>query len=171
MATNKPTVPINPQDVEDRTAYLRDMLQYPMTKEDLIPITREMARLMVAINSDISTLPVLRNDIVRIEKLFLNFMSEQLTYRKEREQHDLELAKEKVAKAESEVLRTNEKIKAIKLDGTTGVPYQTLQGKTNWRAWFIDRVLPYLVQSVIIGSVILVGSALWLYFKTSLGVP
>jgi hypothetical protein len=173
MPDNQPPKTTNRQEVEDRTAYLRDMLQYNLTKDDLIPVVREIARLMVSINSDISTLPELRNEIAKTQKLFLDFMEDQLAFRQQREQTELEAARKKVAQTETELNRTSQKVKAIKLTGSTGVPLSTasIPGKFSWQAWFIDRVLPYLAQGLIVGIVVLVGSALWLYFKTLLGLP
>lgn len=174
MSFDKQPTQINSrQEGEDRTAYLRDMLQYPMSKDDLVPVVREMARLMVSINSDLSTLPDLRNGLARMEKFFLKFMEDQLTFRQQRELMELEAARKKVAQAEEDVDRTSQKIKSIKLTGATGVPLPPPARFSAewWRLWFAEKVLPYMVYSIIAGVSLLVATALWAYFKTNLGLP
>lgn len=165
--TDKPTV--HRETPEDRTEFLRDLLQHPMTKEDLVPAVREMARLMVSMHSEISAMPDLRNNIARLEKLFLDFMEDQLVFRQQREEKELAQAKEKAQQAGYDLNRTSQKIKAIQLTGRTGVP-MLLEKLTTW-VWFRDRVLPYLTVTVITLVTALIGNAIWVYFKFKLGIP
>lgn len=139
---NKQTTP-----PEDRTAYLRQMLDFPMTKDDLIPAVREIARLMIAFNADLSTLSEMRNILATMQKLQIEFMEDQLSYRQKREEADLHAASAKAEQVKEDVNRTSQKIKALRLTGSTGVPI--LSAKQGTWDWWRDRVFAPVMSNLL----------------------
>lgn len=161
---------------DDRAQYLRDFMKYPITKDDIVTVTREMARLLIALNDDMAALPEIRSMMASTQKLVIDFMQDQLTYRLTRQEAELKNAEAQRAKAAEDLTRTSQKIKAIKLTGQTGIPMQMLPPVVLyswdwWRTMFAERVLPNAINFLFLGIVVIVLNALWTYFKTQIAIP
>lgn len=60
----------------ERTSYLREQMKYPLTKDDLIPMVREIAKLLIALEEDIACLPGLAEQVGNLNTLIVSLSLE-----------------------------------------------------------------------------------------------
>ena len=169
-STRREPVPPKPGESELRTQTLKDMLKYELKEEDLVPAVRELARIVLNIYENVSTLPEIRAGIASTQRLVLDFLADQLQARRSREAQELEIANIAAQKAGEKLKQTNEKIKRINFPITyeqDKSPHPPQSSAEKAWIWFRDKVLPYFAT----GLSIVILQAVWEYFKTQVNSP
>jgi len=65
----------NGKDGEDRTNTLRILLQYPTTFDDVVPLVREIARLVIWFDNDLRDLSKMKEILEDLRVVVLDFLS------------------------------------------------------------------------------------------------
>lgn len=161
---------------EDRTASLKNMLTVPMAKDEIVPVLREVSRLIILFDADLSTLPEMRNMLAVMQKLQMEFMEDTLRYRKLREEKAKQIAQAQSDTSDEWLSQTEQRLKALKLSGKTGVPLPpnaTL--KPSIWDWWRDRVfapvLSNLLGWTITGIAGFITYGIFLAIKAAFKIP
>lgn len=167
--------PINPptqqfEPVQDRTAYLRSLLNKPEGPDLVMDIAREVGRLAVEQDKDVSRIPYILMEVANLNLAVRGFMEDQLVARQKREKGEAENARQEYERKKKDEQFTSQKIEAVRMGSrmnSAQTAYTPVPFAVWFPTWFRDKVLPWMVI-IVIGWI---AAALWAFFKASLGVP
>lgn len=156
---------------QDRTAYLRSLLNKEMTPELVIDVAREVARLAVEQDKDLARIPFIANQLAGLSLQLQEFIQDQLLTRQKREKSEADFYRVQYEQKKKDEQFTSQKIEAVRMvppsivaAAPTPVP---LSPWTPVWIWFREKILPWAV-------ILLIGflaNAVWVYFKLKLGLP
>ncbi len=157
---------------QDRAAYLRDVLKYPITQDNLISVVWETARLLLWINDDLASLPALHQSVSNLNNLFIDFMTDQLTTRANRELKEHVQASVAIQRTDEILTDTKKKIQAIEQARETLAQMEPLHKSSlpkflSWE-YLREKVAPSVIAWMVIGALGFVFYGLYLAVKAQL---
>jgi len=170
MRSSSPIPTQQYEPVQDRTAYLRSLLNKPDSPDLVMDIAREVGRLAVEQDKDVSRIPFILNEIINLNISVRGFIEDQLVARQKRERGEAEIARQEYERKKKDEQFTSQKIEAVRMGAPVNPPpagYTPVPFSVWFPVWFREKILPW----IIIGAIGWIGAALWAYFKQSLGLP